>query len=71
MPEKALPAGTTAAIRILLRAHEGYWNKTTPDEDNLYVVHNWAEIGEMLAFFNEHRELVKREYEYESCISEW
>lgn len=54
--------GTTAAIRILFRAKEGYWNRPTPDEDNLYVVHNWQEIGEMLAFFNEHREFVKREY---------
>lgn len=53
---------SSAAIRILFQDRSFLWNQPEPHEDNLYVVHNWKELGEMLDFFNAHREFLERVY---------
>lgn len=55
---------TNAACRILLENDRPkYWNKVVWHQDNLYIVKNWNDIKEMLLFWKEHPEFVKRCYE--------
>ena len=54
---------SSAAIKVLFQSRMFTWNQPLPQEDNLYVVHNWDELKDLLVFFNNHREFVKREYD--------
>lgn len=54
--------GSSAAIRVLFQDRSFIWNQPEPHEDNLYVVHSWKELNDLLVFFNEHREFVMRLY---------
>lgn len=54
--------GSSAAIKVLFQDRSFTWNQPEPQEDNLYVVHNWKELGELLTFFNEHQEFLTRSF---------
>lgn len=54
--------GTNAAIKILLQHRNLSWNQPEPHEDNLYIAHDWKEIGEALEFFLRCPSMVKKCY---------
>lgn len=61
--------GTNAACRIILQnGRVTNWNKIEANEDNLYQVHNWNDIKEILIFFKDHPEMIRRCYPDEEEI---
>lgn len=55
--------GTNAGMKILLRHGRNLsWNQPKPNEDNLYVVDSWKEIGEVLDFIKKAPSVVEECY---------
>lgn len=55
--------GSSAAIKILYRPREQYWNQVPNTEDNFYVVKDWKELKELLVWFAENPDFIRRCYD--------
>ena len=55
--------GSSAAIKILYRPRECYWNEIPNTEDNFYVVKDWKELKKLLIWFTENPDFIRRCYD--------